>query len=191
MKKLMIAVAIVCAAAVSQAASATWQISNVYKSDDASTRAASGSYTGYFFLDSGDTSMAAITAILEGSGTAAEKIASLSGKALQSSALTGSGRISTTVDFGSLADGSYQGYTVVIDGTPAAAENYIIGPDVKVTVTSIGDSSIGSWNAGTVSQAGYSALSSGPTPPAPIPEPTSGLLVVLGLAGLALRRRRA
>ena len=31
----------------------------------------------------------------------------------------------------------------------------------------------------------------GPTPPTPIPEPTSGLLMLLGIAGLALRRRRA
>ena len=31
----------------------------------------------------------------------------------------------------------------------------------------------------------------GPVPPTPIPEPTSGLLMLLGMAGLALRRRRA
>ena len=36
-------------------------------------------------------------------------------------------------------------------------------------------------------------IGGGPTPPGPdpIPEPTSGLLLLLGVAGLALRRRRA
>ena len=68
------------------------------------------------------------------------------------------------------------------DGTYTYVSNHIIGngeysklsnPDISTAVPS-------SWTV-TVP---------GPTPPV-VPEPTTGLLVLLGIAGLALRRRRA
>jgi len=76
---------------------------------------------------------------------------------------------------GDVADGSK--YWVVNDYTIQAANVY--EPPSSGTIATIVMSTQGTAGSGTF------------TASSPVPEPTSGLLMLLGMAGLALRRRRA
>ena len=76
---------------------------------------------------------------------------------------------------------NYEGYYYALTGTSVGTQDADSGTDYAKFVTSspvLGDM----WRT-----AGPAA----PTPPEPIPEPTSGLLVLLGIAGLALKRKQA
>ena len=75
------------------------------------------------------------------------------------------------------ADGKLYGV-----GTPAAAAEFVYDPSAQ-------QSSPGSMPIGFTTPT--TEFAPGPIPPPIIPEPTSGLLLLLGVAGLALRRRRA
>jgi len=61
-----------------------------------------------------------------------------------------------------------------------------IGKDNPFTITAVNNTGTDTfaWTAGTYGGAMWQEV-------APVPEPTSGLLMLLGMAGLALRRRRA
>jgi len=77
---------------------------------------------------------------------------------------------------GAVADGSK--YWVVNDYTILAANVYeppATGTRVTVKFADMGTKGSGTFTSGS----------------SPVPEPTSGLLMLLGMAGLALRRRRA
>lgn len=96
---------------------------------------------------------------------------------------------------GSVADGLANGttasfYAVVYDAASVAdAKNYIISTDVSVTATAAGNNVTLTFGAmaGTTATANKFYGQSWTA----VPEPTSGLLMLLGMAGLALRRRRA
>lgn len=76
---------------------------------------------------------------------------------------------------------NYEGYYAVYTGTSTLAMDP--ATDTRYSDFTTGDPVLGdSWRT-----AGPAA----PTPPEPIPEPTSGLLVLLGVASLALKRKRA
>ena len=74
-------------------------------------------------------------------------------------------------------------YFIIVSGDDATSYNYV-KVDLKGLAYEGSDSSPGSYNTTT------DALHAG-TSVAFVPEPTSGLLMLVGLAGLALRRRRA
>ena len=74
-------------------------------------------------------------------------------------------------------------YTIILDGSTATAENYLATATVNATVSSAG--------LAAVSHGSMASLSWNEVPTADIPEPTSGLLLLLGVAGLALKRKRA
>ena len=80
-------------------------------------------------------------------------------------------------------------YAVICDAsTVAAAKNYIVSDAVSVTINDAGSSGMLSFGAMTATTSANKFLNSSWTA---VPEPTSGLLMLLGMAGLALRRRRA
>ena len=83
-------------------------------------------------------------------------------------------------------------YAVIYDAsTVAAAKNYIVSEAVVVTINAAGSSGMLSFGAMTATTSANKFLNSSWTATAAVPEPTSGLLMLLGMAGLALRRRRA
>ena len=176
MKKLLIAAAIACVAAISQAATVNWTISNVKNSAGAAPTA-------------GWAVMAFYTEVGAGSGAIESAIASKTAGSLafDTAALTVSlskgkyGPVDATAAGITDTSKNYDFYFVVFNNADAAsATEYAMvsapnkaysGMDSKFSAS--GDFSGASWQTASV------------------PEPTSGLLMLLGVAGLALRRRRA
>lgn len=184
MKKLIIAAAIVCAAAMSQAASCLWTLSAVADSPDA-TKAAG--WTAYLVSASEYDTFTALSG---------DKVASwLAGITPVDTAETKSGgrglyNISKTTGDNYGVGDSENAFLVLFNNASAADATYYAytstkqsaavgdgGADIELPFGSFADATTG-W----LSTAGS---------PEPVPEPTSGLLLLLGVAGLALRRKQA
>ena len=86
-------------------------------------------------------------------------------------------------------------YTILLDTDDASTASHYYATSVKtVTITDavIADKASFTWSdIVTGNPSTWADIGGGPLPPEPTPEPTSGLLLLLGLSGLALRRRRA
>ena len=176
MKKLIVAAVMVCAAAFAQGATVNWGVSNV-KNSSGST-ATAGWAVMAFYTAVGAGSDAIVSAIQ--SKTAGDL-------AFESKALTvsfGNGKVAAhDATAAGITDTTknYDFYFVVFNDSDATkATEYAMvsapnkaysGMDSKFSAS--GDFSGATWQT------------------AAVPEPTSGLLMLLGVAGLALRRRRA
>ena len=186
MKKLMIAAAIVCAAVIGQAANVAWSINGVTLSDPSGDLQ---DYTGYCFISNAggtDTTTFAVDQILSMITSGVDPYDTLDAAYGTGAAFfnaIGSGMATSTkgIDVtgaGAETPKTLHAMAVIIDGySPDEAANYQVVDlgDVTFKSTSTTLSAVGTasndWKA--------------------IPEPTSGLLLILGVAGLALKRKRA
>lgn len=193
MKKLIIACVAVAIAAVVQAASINWTISNVYSPADSTAKVATGTMSAWLFVTANTTdvsgipitTLAAVQSVLDsGDLTGLSSLAAAHGTNSSEGMFTGATGLE------GFSSGSLTAFAVVVDSTDlASAQNYFLasgGAGKTATFTSAtGAKMLAFGSQATITQAagGWTATA--------VPEPTSGLLLLLGMAGLALRRKRA
>lgn len=187
MKKLIIMVAVATAAAFANAGAINWSMLNLTASPDTASKS-SASYMAYLFVG---TDIAAKTALLT-----AGKFDDFTSAALASKSSTYVAAndmlniLGGTV--GDYKDTTVSAYAIILDSATASDASYYlvakggtgttgtVGEDIiTLTFGSTGNKTFGWGQQNT--NTGWTA----------VPEPTSGLLMLLGMAGLALRRRRA
>ena len=184
MKKLVLTMAIVCLATISQAASFKWSATNIMDGSGTSTAMASGA--AYIFCVADISQLDLYNAIAQ------DGLAALTAKCASSMDIA-DGKIAvanSTFDYG--ASGSkYDYYFAIFD----AEHNQVYFSNIKkdqvgkvspqITSVLFGSQATGSdkFSTGT----GYQGAGSWSA----VPEPTGAMLIVLGVAALALRRKRA
>lgn len=195
MKKIMIACVAVAMAAVAQAASVNWTIGNVFSPADSTAKVATGSVSAWLFVTANSTdvtgipvtTLAAVQAVLD-SGD----LTGLSSLAAAHGTNVSAGTISGATGLTGFSSGSLTAFAVVVDSaTLADAENYFLvsdGATKSATFTSATGMKMLAWGDQTSYTQGEGKWTSVATD---VPEPTSGLLLLLGMAGLALRRKVA
>lgn len=182
MKKIMIAAAIVCAALMSNAAVANWKIQANTVCDGTGSDESYATGLALVF-DAGVTTQSALyTMIMEGT-----KIDDKTAGFVGSMDLDEGAFQITKVGYDEQGSGMHTFYFAVITDDKVYFSNE---KDVTAGTTSTAKlvnfgAQDGSTAAATATYAGAGAWA------ATIPEPTSGLLLLLGMAGLALRRRQA
>lgn len=182
MKKIIMTVAVVFTAAFVNAAAVDWSASAVC--DPVATAAAgkntpANGWIGYMIMAADYTTVTEALA----SGSTSELIAAAVGPIKHTS---NKGAFAYDTASGNIAAGSQDFYMIVLNAATAdAATSYFASQKVTVTV----DESLPTLVA-FQSQANNSKLAANWTSMS-VPEPTSGLLLLLGMAGLALKRKRA
>ena len=183
MKKLMIAAAIVCAAVLSQAATVSWTCTLVKNGS------AEQSNTGIAYLMLASDVSDFTT--LAGKGATAVNAALADALISYTPGTAGNYKHDSVAnaDLGLLDGKSYgNAYLVIFDTTTVTDASKFYVTKAVALDTYEGDNDKG---LSFGSQASASKLDSNWNAVAAVPEPTSGLLLLLGVAGLALRRRRA
>ena len=186
MKKIMIALAAVALAVSAQAASFNWTSSGTSSGKTINSIAGTAlystdaAYTLYLF-DAATISQADLLAGLRDGGA-------ITGfTSVKSQTLAANSQITaTTFEYGQ-AEQSYDFYFAVVNGDDVFLSASKTAYGQQASTASVSFSGIGTASKNNFGDASYSAAGWYSA----VPEPTSGLLMLVGLAGLALRRRRA
>ena len=185
MKKLMIVAAIVCAAAFVQAASCTWSAAGVYAGEYGGTSWELGDSAGtYWLLALGDKGMDGIAVDTD------YKLVNNGATILDSGSYADAGVAGMLTGL-SVADNGKALALILVDTSYnkwGAAQGTIAG--IIADPPTDADNIRFSDGKGIDPDWGSTTLQINSNLQA-VPEPTSGLLLLLGVAGLALRRRRA
>lgn len=189
MKKIMVMVVAAAMALAANATSVMWSASNVYQGWEGGTASAkAGGVVGYLFF-ANEISAADLTAALTGAEDAKYTMAEALAKGYTATTSTSAGKFLASSTPDTIAD-SYKGtsvsaYAVIFNAGDVDDATYFYQTSaVTMTVPSTGDPTFafGSQATASAQTGSWTAV---------VPEPTSGLLMLVGLAGLALRRRRA
>ena len=183
MKKLIIAVAIVCVATMSQAASVYW--GGAIGTPDGSDTLPAGTQAALLFSDSA-FSGAATTLAGWSVGAEANNGGSVVGLYTMDDNDSANWAFSATYS----KDGSVDGYyaVLVLNAAGDYASYYAVG-NISGTTGASSPTDLGintGWGSTEYLTSGGYTVAVGA-----VPEPTSGLLLLLGVGALALRRRRA
>lgn len=173
MAKLLVGACALMLGIVAQAAAVNWSINTIRSSPDAAVSAGwlVEVYTASVDFTYDAAKNGTITAWQSGSTVPAGSTFRVQGQGMQDN--------KTTVSY----------FAVVYDAaTIAEAKNYIMSAVVSVTTPEGGATASLAFGAMSGTASSNKFLNSSWTA---VPEPTSGLLALLGFAGLALRRRRA
>ena len=186
MKKLMIALATVAMSVVANAAAVTWQSGTIL---DPNGDTANKSVTAYLWVIDAATynTLSANTTGAAMSDAVYAAYGSKLGDAYATKTTSKKGVADLTDDSKSYGEGA-SAYSVLLYTYGSGDDLQYMGNVGKVTFESPMDmdsEAMGSFLLGNTT-AGATAWST-----AAVPEPTSGLLMLLGLAGLALKRKRA
>ena len=181
MKKLLIAAIVAGAAICSQAAKINWAISCV----DDETLATQG-YAVYVC----NTAVAGAT--LTGVGDLASYMLGSSGNTgVLDEGFWGTGTDGTVIGLSDDLDGQMQDLTyVIVNGDASGYWMQNSSGEVYTTNTEPVWSEEDVWELVSTTEATKWSTGPTPTPTPTIPEPTSGLLLLVGVAGLALRRKQ-
>ena len=183
MKKLMIALAVVAMAACTQAASMKW------KATVASLSKVDASYEGYniYLCESlaadGFESEADIANYLYGTSDNTG-VTAKSGSRSPYAYTTGT---KTARGISADDEGLKTVYAVIVSKDGQGYWSMAAEGEVYTTAT---EPKVATFDAAELIKGNYTKWNAGPGPD-PTPEPTTGLLMLVGLAGLALRRKRA
>ena len=192
MKKLMIALAAVACAAAVQAAAFSWSTTNKFTDDKGTVITTADGYTAA--LNGGS-----IVLVLLSDGTYDGAKTVLAGQTAPTIKTTNpantKGRLSATYSFtfnedpgaeNILNNGDILG--VMFQDDKGNLSQLVYASDMTTTVDDV--YTVSGLSANTWAGTAFTYASAGNFT-ASVPEPTSGLLMLLGMAGLALRRRRA
>ena len=183
MKKLVIAAAVAIIGIAANAATASWNIDWAYSLNDGTDDTYNNGLNGTFWVVAlGDSATSAISVSTAGEITVGTGAAVQSTGSIADGAAAGDLKFSANGDKFALViyNSTYQMYGV---SDAAAVTGYSADPPTpaeNVLFSNIYDTTYG---------ANYMVANTAAT--SSVPEPTSGLLMLLGVAGLALRRRRA
>ena len=179
MKKLMILAVVAVCAVMAQAAQFSWSASQVREGWDDSTVKASG--TAYLFLvGANGASESAVASAISGAKDASALATTLAGMAIDTQAVTSGATGGNTPDGISATAPASLFFAVISDDGHAYQSAAISVTDIPA---------VGAAEVVFGSQKSASSASGAWTTVAP--EPTSGLLMLVGFGALALRRRRA
>ena len=178
MKKLMFVLAVGAMAATVQAASVKWTCTSVKEDGTAVSGIA-------YFVNAATLSQESLSSLT----SAADFTTALSGMYSWTPATAGNfGATVANADLG-LADASdYSAYLLIFDTASITDESKYYTTTVKDVATLAGTETASvAWAGQTsrITSVGWTSVASD------VPEPTSGLLMLIGMAGLALRRKRA
>lgn len=182
MKKLLILTIAVIATAFANAATVKWSASGVYAMN--SSDKAGASFTAVF-ISSADYSYAQALADLTAKDTAfVDTYGQASSAFKDNTSGIGTGSAGATITDTAGNSETWTGYLVILGIVDGQKYAYLTS-EVTKTTGATGGQAVLSWTtsslAGTKDSSNWQA----------VPEPTTGLLMLIGFAGLALRRKQA
>ena len=190
MKKLVIALAVTACAVVANAAAFNWTSSGfgaaaktINSKTGSALYSATTPYTLYLF-DAGVTSQDVLLAGLRADKTITDFAA------VKTQTLASNSQVTATEFSYGAAGNEYNFYMAIVNGDDVFLSASAAASGQQADTTNVSFSGLGNAtkNAFAESTATFAAKGAGWYA---VPEPTSGLLMLLGMAGLALRRRRA
>ena len=169
MKKLLVAAAMVCAAAFVHAATANWNVDLLF--EDANFEAVEGTFS-----------------VLDVATGNQYDFDLVGGSASGTATITEGGEVKTILTISNFdgQSGSYANESSFTFMNPYPGK-----PDLESSLVAYGNDSVAALTNDYTLDLYADPANQGYTPAGNVPEPTSGLLLLLGMAGLALKRKRA